>query len=76
MKKLILGIAVMVMGALGVIALLVAATLSPLNPWTYNGISGWWGCILGMDLALPFYIFLAVSGMGLALALWGVFETK
>lgn len=76
MKKLILGIAVMVMGALGVIALLVAATLSPLNPWTYNGISGWWGCILEMDLALPFYIFLAVSGMGLALALWGVFERK
>lgn len=76
MKKLMLGIALMALGVLGVIALLVSAMLSPLNPWTYNGVSGWWGCLLGMEMTLPFYSFLVLSAVGLGLALWAVFQKK
>ena len=76
MKKLILGISIMAMGALGAIAIIVATVLSPLNPWTYNGTSGWWGCILGMGLTAPFYTFLAIAVIGLALALWSAFFEK
>ena len=38
MKKLILGIAIMAIGAIGTISIIVATVLSPLNPWSYNGI--------------------------------------
>lgn len=49
MKKLILGISIMAIGAVGTISMIVATILSPLNPWSYDGISGWYGCILGME---------------------------
>ncbi len=76
MKKLILGIAVMATGALGAIAILVSTVLSPLQPWTYNGISGWYGCLLGMELVVPFAVSLAAAAAGLAVAVWGAFDPR
>ena len=68
MKKLILGISIMAIGAVGTISMIVATILSPLNPWSYDGISGWYGCILGMDLLIPFIISIIVAIIGLAIA--------
>lgn len=75
-KKLILGIAVMAIGAISTISIIVATVLSPLNPYSYNGIGGWYGCLLGMDLVMPFTISIIVAIIGLAIAVWGVFDKK
>ena len=76
MKKLILGISIMAIGAIGTISMIVAIILSPLNPWSYDGISGWYGCILGMDLLIPFIISIIVAITGLAIAVWGVIDKE
>ena len=74
MKKLILGIAVMALGALGAMALLFGTFVA--EPVVYNGVSGWLGCFLDRGLLGPFTVFAAAALLGLALALWGVFEKK
>lgn len=51
-------------------------TVYPLNPWSYDGISGWYGCILGMDLLIPFIISIIVAIIGLAIAVWGVIDKE
>ncbi|WP_295583177.1 hypothetical protein [uncultured Oscillibacter sp.] len=76
MKKLILEIAVMATGALGAIAILVSTVLSPLQPWIYNGISGWYGCLLGIELAAPFAVSLAAVAAGLAVAVRDAFDPR
>ena len=73
-KKLILGIAVMAIGAISTISIIVATVLSPLNPYSYNGVDGWYGCLLGMDLVMPFTVSIIVAIIGLAIAVWGVFD--
>lgn len=73
-KKLILGIAVMAIGAISTISIIVATVLSPLNPYSYNGVDGWCGCLLGMDLVMPFTVSIIVAIIGLAIAVWGVFD--
>lgn len=75
-KKLILGISIMAIGAVGTISMIVATILSPLNPWSYDGIGGWYGCILGMDLLMPFIISIVVAIIGLAIAVWGVLDKE
>ena len=74
MKKLILGIAIMAIGAICTISIIVATVLSPLNPWSYNGIGGWYGCLLGMDLIKPFAISIVIAVIGLVIAVWGTFD--
>lgn len=74
MKKLILGIAVMTLGSLGVTALLFGVLLT--EPVSYNGVDGWLGSFLYWGLTGPFLLFLAAALAGLAFALWGVFEKK
>lgn len=74
MKKLILGIAIMAIGAISTISIIVATILSPLNPWSYNGIEGWYGCLLGMDLIMPFTISIIIAVIGLIIAVWGTFD--
>ncbi len=74
MKKLIFGIAVMALGSLGAIALLFGTFVA--GPAVYNGVSGWLGCFLDRGLLGPFAVFVAVALLGLALALWGVFEKE
>ena len=76
MKKLILGISIMAIGAISTISIIVATVLSPLNPWSYNGVSGWFGCILGMDLLMPLIISIIVAVIGLAIAVWGVLDKE
>ena len=52
-RKMVLGLVLMCMGFLGGILLIGTMVLSPMNPWSYNGITGWYGCLLGMQLQLP-----------------------
>lgn len=74
MKKLILGIALMALGTPGATALLFGTFVA--EPAVYNGVSGWLGCFLDRGLLGFFAIFVAVALLGLAFALWGVFEKK
>ena len=74
MKKLILGIAVLFVGAAGVIALLACTLLA--EPVVANGTGGWLGCLLDRGLLGPLAVFAAAALAGLAFALWGVFEKK
>lgn len=76
MKKFILGLVLMVMGFGGSIGLIIATVVSPLNPWTYNGISGWYGCLLGMDLVMPLVVSLVIAVVGLLVAIWGMLDKK
>lgn len=76
MKKFILGIAIMALGAISTISIIIATVLSPLNPWSYNGIGGWYGCLLGMDLLIPFIISIIIAIVGLVIAVWDVFFDK
>ena len=74
MKKLIFGIAVLFVGARGVIALLGCTPLA--EPAVANGPGGWLGCLLDRGLLGPLAVFAAAALAGLAFALWGVFEKK
>ena len=76
MKKFILGIAIMALGAISTISIIIATVLSPLNPWSYNGIGGWYGCLLGIDLLIPFIISIIIAIVGLVIAVWDVFFDK
>lgn len=76
MKKLIVGIAVMVTGFMGALGIVIATVLSPLNPYIYNGIGGWVGCLLGMDLVAPFVVTLVIAAVGLLLSIWGMLEKE
>lgn len=73
-KKLIFGIALMALGTPGATALLFGTFVA--EPAVYNGVSGWLGCFLDRGLLGPFTVFVAVALLGLAFALWGVFEKK
>lgn len=72
MKKLILGVAVLSVGAAGVIALLACTLLA--EPVVYNGTDGWLGCLQSMGLTPALVAFLVAALAGLAFALYGVFE--
>lgn len=74
MKKLIFGIALLFVGAAGVIALLACTLLA--EPVVYNGTDGWLGCLQSMGLTPVLAAFLVVALLGLAFALCGVFEKK
>lgn len=74
MKKLIFGIAVLFVGAAGVIVLLACTLLA--EPVVTNGTGGWLGCLLDRGLLGPFTVFAAAALAGLAFALWGVLERK
>ena len=66
-RKMVLGLVLMCRGFLGGILLIGTMVLSPMNPWSYNGITGWYGCLLGMQLQLPFGVCVAVALAGFAL---------
>lgn len=65
MKKMIFGLTLLVTGLVCSTLIISAIVLSPLNPWNYNGTTGWLGCLLGMKLQLPLAIsvVIAVTGM-------------
>lgn len=50
--------------------------LSPMNPWSWNGITGWYGCLLGMQLQLPFGVCVAVALAGFVFSAVEVFRKK
>jgi len=71
MKKMAFGGLLFAAGALGVIALIAAAIISPLNPWSYNTgwryYEGWFAVILGMRALAPFIIFCLTGLAGTAI---------
>jgi len=76
MKKMILGITMFVSGFFGAIALIISTVLSPLNPWNYNGIEGWRGVVLGMQLEFPLITSIVISIVGLALCISESLQNK
>ncbi len=75
-RKMVLGLVFMCMGFLGGILLIGAMVLSPMNPWSYNGITGWYGCLLGMRLQLPLGVCIAVTLAGFALSVIEAFRKE
>ncbi len=73
MKKVILGSMMMVAGLISA-AVLLAGSMA--NDWTINGeFSSFWN--LSQYGLMPFfYLFLGVAALGLAVAIWGVFEKR
>lgn len=73
MKKVILGSMMMVAGLISA-AVLLAGSMA--NDWTINGeFSSFWN-LSQYGLTPFFYLFLGVAALGLAVAIWGVFEKR
>lgn len=76
MKKMIFGLALMVTGFVCTAMIIMAIVLSPLNPYSYNGVEGWWGILLGMNLQLPFLFFICVSIVGFVICVIEAFVRR
>ena len=73
MKKVILGSTMFLTGVISV-ALILAGSMA--NEWTINGqFSSLWN-ISQYGLMPAIYIFIGISIVGLALAVWGIFDKK
>ena len=73
MKKVILGSTMFLTGVISV-ALILAGSMA--NEWTINGqFSSLWN-ISQYGLMPAIYIFIGISSVGLALAVWGIFDKK
>ncbi len=71
MKKVILGSTMLLAGLLST-AMLLAGTMA--NEWTRNGqLSSFWN-MSQYGLMPMFYIFIGIAIIGLAIAIWGIFE--
>jgi len=73
MKKMILGSLFFVVGFIGVLALSIVAAF---NPWTYNGITGLRGSLLGTGMMLPFRLFFAVGVVGSVICVYEAYIKK
>ena len=71
MKKMLLGCVWQVLGFLGAILLLCSA--AP-HRWSYNGIEGLLGSLLGLDLLLPLIICIALFVLGAVICFKGIRE--
>jgi uncharacterized membrane protein len=67
LKKMILGGLLFFGGLLGVIALVVMTAFSP---WSYNGIGGLWGALLGTETMFPFILFSIMGLVGIAICVY------
>lgn len=47
-----------------------------LNPWTYHGVGGLLGALLGSQTLIPFIVALVVMIFGLAICFWIAFKNK
>lgn len=73
MKKVCLGSIMFLAGVLSV-AVILAGSMA--NEWTVNGeFSAFWN-ISQYGLMPAIYVFVVISIIGVALAIWGVFEKK
>ncbi|MFW5648305.1 MAG: hypothetical protein ACOCG5_04400 [Candidatus Alkaliphilus sp. MAG34] len=73
MKKMIFGGLIFFGGLLGVIALVVMAALSP---WSYNGIGGLWGALLGTGTMSAFILFSVMGLAGLVICIYEAYVRK
>ena len=64
MKRMILGAMLFICGFAGVLLLVC---ISIFKPWTYNGIEGFRGFLLGNDTEMFFVLFCILSVLGIAL---------
>lgn len=73
MKKTVLGSAMFLAGLLSV-AVLLAGTMA--NDWTVDGnLSSFWN-MSQYGLLPAFYAFIGIAILGLAVAVWGIWEKK
>lgn len=73
MKKVILGSTLLLAGLLSD-ATLLAGTMA--NDWTIDGqLSSFWN-MSQYGLMPAFYVFTGIAIIGLAIAIWGIFEKK
>lgn len=68
MKKMILGLTLMVTGLVCTAMIIMAAVLCP-RTYSIDDIEGWYGCLLGMDLELPLTIFVILAVVGLVICI-------
>lgn len=73
MKKVILGSIMFLAGVIS-IALVLAGSMA--NEWTVNGELSSFGNISQYGLMPVIYIFIIIAIIGLALAVWGLFDKK
>ncbi|MDR3344673.1 MAG: hypothetical protein LBT21_03665 [Oscillospiraceae bacterium] len=73
MKKKIFGGLLFVVGAAGVLALVVAGVLSP-NNWSINGVVTWYSNLKGSGAGWAFCLFLFMWLTGLALCVYEAFK--
>ena len=70
MKRMILGIVWQLMGFVGAIIILCSA--AP-HKWDYNGITGILGSLLGLDLIIPFILYIELFNAVQNLFLYRIF---
>ena len=73
MKKFLFGILLSVIGSVFTLCCCIYAAI---NPWDYNGITGLTGSLLGMNLMVPFIIFLVVMIIGILICLYEAYFRK
>lgn len=62
MKKMVLGVLLFFCGFIGILSLVCTSVF---KPWSYNGIGGFWGFILGSGTGFFFYICLIIGIIGI-----------
>ncbi len=73
MKKMILGALFFGVGFVGVLALSIVAAF---NPWSYNGIGGLRGSLLGTGMMFPFILFFAIGVVGIVICVYEAYIKK
>ena len=73
MKRMVLGGLLFIVGALGVLALSIVAAL---NPWSYNGITGLRGFLLGSGSMFQFILFCVIGIAGIAICTYEAYIKK
>ncbi len=73
LKKMIFGMMLFLGGLIGVVALLIVTAF---NPWSYNGISGLLGSLLGTGTMFSFILFCAMGLIGIGICAYEAYIRK
>ena len=72
-KKMVCGILLTIIGLVFSAFCFIYAVMSP---WSYNGIEGLLGSLLGTNTLIPFIISLVVMVIGLGICFWIAFRNE
>lgn len=72
-KKMVCGILLTIIGLVFSAFCFIYAVM---NPWSYNGIEGLLGSLLGTNTLIPFIISLVVMVIGLGICFWIAFRNE